>query len=66
MYIQQEETMSTQRLRLDDSTKPINIQTLRPERVQGLYESTCYVSYQRAELNDSTVDCSKQFHRFRL
>jgi hypothetical protein len=63
MYIQQEESMSTQRLRLDNSTKPINSQTLWPEGVQGLYKSTCY---QRAGLNDSTVDCSKQFHRFRL
>jgi hypothetical protein len=43
MYVQQEGTMSTQRLLLDDNTKLTNIQTLRPERVQGLYKSTCYV-----------------------
>jgi len=43
MYVQQEGTVSTQCLLLDDTTKLINIQTLRPERVQGLYESTCCV-----------------------
>jgi hypothetical protein len=43
MYVQQEGTVSTQRLLLDDTTKLINIQTLRPERVQGLYEFTCCV-----------------------